>query len=211
MLASFDARVRFAHLQSAVFEQTGSADRRSADRPRRGAPSALGARSMTDDDPQRTSGPTDTGSMGRWRNRARIRGVFRGVGFRPQVCRFVTSSGLAGWVLNDAPEVLLEVEGAPADVARCLERLPAEAPPLASVDAVTTKERAREDVEGLSIVGSDDSEPPEALGAPDRPTCEGIGDSNPLSGRKRRWDGGHGPGNGAGRGAGGCLGRWPAR
>ena len=58
----------------------------------------------------------------------------QGVGFRPYVYRLAGELGLAGWVLNDERGVLLEVEGDGAAVEAFLERLPAEAPPLASVE-----------------------------------------------------------------------------
>ena len=69
------------------------------------------------------------------RVRARVTGVVQGVGFRPYVFALATELGLAGYVLNDGEGVLLEVEGPAVDA--FLARLPAEAPPLAAIEAVT--------------------------------------------------------------------------
>ena len=76
----------------------------------------------------------------RRRVRLRVRGVVQGVGFRPYVYRLAGEHDLAGSVLNDAHGVLIEVEGEPAAVARFVERLPREAPPLASVEAIDPSE-----------------------------------------------------------------------
>ena len=70
------------------------------------------------------------------RAHVRVQGTVQGVGFRPYVYRLAGELGLAGFVLNDARGVLLEVEGDDAAVERFLARLPAEAPPLASVERV---------------------------------------------------------------------------
>ena len=67
--------------------------------------------------------------------RAHVSGLVQGVGFRPFVWRAATTLGLSGWVSNDAAGAVLEVEGAPADVAALLAALTSP-PPLARVDAV---------------------------------------------------------------------------
>ena len=48
---------------------------------------------------------------GRIRTAVRVEGVVQGVGFRPYVYRLANELDLAGYVLNDASGVLLEVEG----------------------------------------------------------------------------------------------------
>jgi hydrogenase maturation protein HypF len=58
-----------------------------------------------------------------------IHGAVQGVGFRPFVYRLATELKLAGWVINDARGVFIEVEGPQAMVERFLARLPAETPP----------------------------------------------------------------------------------
>ena len=81
-------------------------------------------------------------SRGRRRVRARVDGTVQGVGFRPYVFRLAEEHGLDGWVANDERGVVLEVEGDGAAVERFLARLPAEAPALATVEAVHERPEA---------------------------------------------------------------------
>ena len=66
----------------------------------------------------------------------RVRGTVQGVGFRPFVHQLASELGLDGWVLNDADGVLAEVQGPDAAVQQFLQRLRADAPPLARVESV---------------------------------------------------------------------------
>jgi len=70
----------------------------------------------------------------------RVQGVVQGVGFRPFVYRVAQEESLAGFIGNDTDGVIIEVEGAPARIASFLRRLREEAPALARIDAVSTKE-----------------------------------------------------------------------
>jgi hydrogenase maturation protein HypF len=65
------------------------------------------------------------------RRRVRVRGIVQGVGFRPTVYRLAVERGLAGWVLNDAEGVLIELEGAAAAIDDFLAELRRHPPPLA--------------------------------------------------------------------------------
>jgi hydrogenase maturation protein HypF len=73
----------------------------------------------------------------------RVRGRVQGVGFRPTVWRLAHELGLAGEVLNDADGVVIRVTGADAAVARLIERLGTEAPPLARIESVQARPIAR--------------------------------------------------------------------
>jgi len=71
-----------------------------------------------------------------------VRGVVQGVGFRPFVYRLALEEGLAGFIGNDTDGVTIEVEGAAGGVEAFLARLGAEAPPLARIDSVVTRDLA---------------------------------------------------------------------
>jgi hydrogenase maturation protein HypF len=106
------------------------------------------------------------------RVRARVDGTVQGVGFRPYVFRLAETLGLDGFVCNDERGVVLEVEGDPAAVERFLERLPREAPPLASVEAVVHERIARGGAPGFRILESARGGPPDALVSPDSAVCD---------------------------------------
>ena len=108
---------------------------------------------------------------GRRRTRARVLGTVQGVGFRPYVFRLATELELGGWILNDERGVLLEVEGSPEAVEGFLARLPAEAPPLATVEAIDAESVSPAGERGFRILESDRRGEPAALVAPDTATC----------------------------------------
>src|SRR3954470_24743997 len=68
------------------------------------------------------------------RIRVRLTGAVQGVGMRPFVHRLAQDCGLSGFVHNGADGVTIEVEG--RGIADFLARLSAEAPPLATIDAI---------------------------------------------------------------------------
>jgi hydrogenase maturation protein HypF len=109
---------------------------------------------------------------GRTRIRARVEGTVQGVGFRPYVYRLAGELGLGGHVLNDERGVLLEVEGPSDAVDAFLARLPAEAPPLASVEAIQAERMTPRGASGFAILASERSGASAALVSPDVATCE---------------------------------------
>ncbi len=68
--------------------------------------------------------------------RFRVTGIVQGVGFRPFVWRLAQDLQLTGWVLNDALGVEIAAQGSQAQLEEFRQRLSAQAPPLARVDAV---------------------------------------------------------------------------
>ena len=105
------------------------------------------------------------------RAHVRVEGVVQGVGFRPFVHRLAAELQLAGFVRNDARGVEVEAEG-PADaVGRFLERLAADAPPLARVEAVRARDVAARGGRGFAIAGSAGGAPA-ALVTADAATCD---------------------------------------
>ncbi|MER6447547.1 carbamoyltransferase HypF [Streptomyces venezuelae] len=105
------------------------------------------------------------------RRRVTVRGVVQGVGFRPYVYTRATGLGLAGHVTNTPEGVVAEVEGAPSAVSRFCERLAADAPPLAVVDAVDHWEVPVAGGTGFTIVASRTGGPARTLVSPDVATC----------------------------------------
>ncbi len=107
----------------------------------------------------------------RRRVHVRVEGVVQGVGFRPFVHRLAEELGVAGMVRNDARGVAIEAEG-PADAVRAfLERLVADAPPLAAVEAVRAVDAEPRGVRGFTIDASR-AGAPQALVSADAATCD---------------------------------------
>ena len=111
-------------------------------------------------------------SAGLRRVRVRVEGTVQGVGFRPYVHRLAGDLGLAGFVLNDARGVVLEIEADGAAVERFLERLAADAPPLATVERVEPSELPPLGDRGFAILASERGAEPAAPVAADAATCD---------------------------------------
>ena len=114
---------------------------------------------------------TDPDIGGRIRLRARITGTVQGVGFRPYVFRLARSLSLGGYVLNDDAGVLLEIEGGRGRVDAFVERLPREAPPLASVEQITAEPAVPSGERRFRIADSLHRGDPDASVAPDIAAC----------------------------------------
>ena len=84
-----------------------------------------------------------------------VTGVVQGVGFRPFVHRLASKHRLAGWVRNEAGDVLIAVEGDGADIDRFIAALRGEAPPLARIEAIRATPRDPVGVSGFRIAPSD--------------------------------------------------------
>ena len=89
-----------------------------------------------------------------------LSGLVQGVGFRPYVYRLAGELALSGWVRNDPAGVSIEVEGERSPLEEFQARLPREAPPLASVQDMTST--------WLPAQGSERFEIRESGGAGDR-------------------------------------------
>jgi hydrogenase maturation protein HypF len=100
----------------------------------------------------------------RIRTAVRVEGIVQGVGFRPFVYSLATSLGLGGLVGNDSDGVFAEVEGEPAAVRRFLVLLEQQAPPLARIERVTTRDLRLTGDARFAIAPSEPSGP----GAADR-------------------------------------------
>ena len=88
------------------------------------------------------------------RRAIRVRGAVQGVGFRPFVWRLAHELALSGWVRNDPSGVAIEVQGHADILERFLVRLAREAPALARIDAIETRELRAERRRDFDIVAS---------------------------------------------------------
>jgi hydrogenase maturation protein HypF len=66
----------------------------------------------------------------------RVRGTVQGVGFRPTVWRLAKESDLVGYVLNDSQGVLIRTTGDQRRIARFLNCLEANPPPLSCIESL---------------------------------------------------------------------------
>lgn len=101
----------------------------------------------------------------------RVEGIVQGVGFRPFVYSLATGLGLGGLVGNDVDGVFAEVEGPWAAVSRFLSLLELQAPPLARIDRITTKEIAPNGSSSFSIAPSQQGGPRRTLISSDSAPC----------------------------------------
>lgn len=93
---------------------------------------------ITGEPPSARKDPSPAPSS-RVRRRIRVTGIVQGVGFRPFIWRRATGLGLAGWVVNAAGSVVIEVEGTAEAVAAFGTGLGDAAPAPAAVATVTTE------------------------------------------------------------------------
>ncbi len=103
--------------------------------------------------------------------RVTVTGVVQGVGFRPFVHRLAVRHALAGAVRNVAGEVEIDLEGSAADIDAFLAALRAEAPPLARIDGVETREAAPGHHAGFVVEPSRDALGRRQPVPPDAATC----------------------------------------
>jgi hydrogenase maturation protein HypF len=107
----------------------------------------------------------------RIRTAVRVEGIVQGVGFRPFVYSLATSLGLGGLVGNDADGVFAEVEGPPPEVARFLDALARDAPPLARIERITTADIAPRGTASFAIAPSEAGRERRTLISADTATC----------------------------------------
>ena len=105
------------------------------------------------------------------RLKVEIQGAVQGVGFRPFVYRLATELVLTGWVINNSQGVFIEVEGTPPALQQFLDRLPAEKPPLAIIQSLTSDTLPPNGFTKFEIRHSRDIGQKTALVLPDVATC----------------------------------------
>jgi len=100
-----------------------------------------------------------------------VRGVVQGVGFRPFVYRLAHKHALAGWVRNTSGSVEIEVEGKEESLNRFLTELQTEAPPMASIEEISTADLTPKSYHRFDIKKSHAEEGKYQLVSPDIATC----------------------------------------
>ncbi len=111
-------------------------------------------------------------SATRKRKQIHVRGVVQGVGFRPFVFRLAQTLGLSGFVLNSSDGVIAEIEGSDVMLARFLEGIRSQSPPLAQISDVAVAEVAPNGEPGFRILDSLSEEQKFALVSADVATCD---------------------------------------
>ena len=98
--------------------------------------------------------------------------MVQGVGFRPWVYNLARRHGLAGFVLNSARGVFIEIEGDPTIIERFIAALSAEAPPLVRIAQIVRTEIPVAGESTFSIHESDAAGSAFALVPPDICVCD---------------------------------------
>jgi len=80
-----------------------------------------------------------------------VRGVVQGVGFRPFVYNAARAGNLSGWVLNEADQVRIEVQGEPDALSVFVETLRDRHPPQARIDSIEVSRTASKDGEAAAF------------------------------------------------------------
>ena len=101
----------------------------------------------------------------------KIKGIVQGVGFRPFIHRLVRAYGLKGTIRNTSSGVTLELEGEGEATRRFLTALPTEAPPLAVIESITSREIPVKGFETFTIIGSERQNERNTLISPDISIC----------------------------------------
>ncbi len=100
-----------------------------------------------------------------------ITGIVQGVGFRPFVYNLAVDHGLRGWVRNTSGCVEIEVEGATDAVDSFVEKLTAEAPPLARIESLSVTSISADGFDEFVILKSQPQAGAYQLISPDIATC----------------------------------------
>ncbi len=88
--------------------------------------------------------------------RIHITGIVQGVGFRPTVYNLAKRYSLAGWVLNNAHGVEIELHGSEVNVQAFIKDLQQNPPPLAVIDSFTVDDSENQVFVGFQIRHSED-------------------------------------------------------
>jgi len=105
------------------------------------------------------------------RRQIEVSGIVQGVGFRPYVYRLAAGGRLAGTICNTTSGVTIEVQGPAEAVDNFVQRLPADAPPLARITSVAVHDIPCNGDHDFRIVHSQSKEEVRTLISPDAAIC----------------------------------------
>ena len=105
------------------------------------------------------------------RTRGVIEGIVQGVGFRPFIHQLALRYGLAGYVVNTAEGVEIEVEGPETEIRGFMDAVEAERPPLAHIASTDWTEIPSTNEDSFVILTSRSGEERSALISPDVGVC----------------------------------------
>ena len=100
-----------------------------------------------------------------------IRGIVQGVGFRPFIHRLVLRHRLCGTIRNTSSGVTMELEGTQEALAAFLSELPEEAPPLAVIEKIDSREIPLRNFSEFTIIPSERQTERNTLISPDIAVC----------------------------------------
>lgn len=100
-----------------------------------------------------------------------VTGLVQGVGFRPAVWHLARSLELAGWVRNGPAGVEIQLQGRAGPLDEFARRLPLEAPALARIDSLASRNSAPESCDNFSILESSAGGPVATAIGPDLAVC----------------------------------------
>ena len=105
------------------------------------------------------------------RRQIEVSGIVQGVGFRPYVYRLAAGGRLAGTICNTTSGVTIEVQGPVEAVDNFVQRLPADAPPLARITSVDVHDIPCNGDRDFRIVHSQNKDEVRTLISPDAAIC----------------------------------------
>ncbi|MGB8011758.1 MAG: carbamoyltransferase HypF [Terriglobales bacterium] len=105
------------------------------------------------------------------RRQIEVSGIVQGVGFRPYIYRLAKARSLRGTIRNTSAGVTIEIEGPAETVQDFIDRLPAEAPPLARITGFSVNELPCNGDEEFRIIHSHEGEEVRTLISPDVAIC----------------------------------------
>jgi hydrogenase maturation protein HypF len=100
-----------------------------------------------------------------------VSGIVQGVGFRPFVFGLAKRYEISGFARNDGGRLIVEAEGRPDILDDFAAAIAKEAPPLARIDAISSRTLAVQDSTSFTIHESSSADAPDVFISPDVATC----------------------------------------